>query len=222
MALFCEKCNVTVAGSHGRCPLCQGMLTGEADPTGDYFPFLDTIMRRYHLLIRILFFLSGALLLSCFAVNYLLRYQGFWSLFVAIGTVSIWLSVRIILRKRHNIPQTILWQALLFSVVVLGLDALTGWHRWSLNYAIPIFFTVAILALWAVAIIMRLQPEDYLVYLLLDLLIGAIPILLLGFNLVKVDLPSVLCALASGISLIALLAFKDKALRTEVKKRLHL
>ena len=223
MSLYCEKCRVTVAGSHSRCPLCQGMLLGEPDAAGDRFPFLDTIMHRYNLLIRILFFLSGALLLSCFAVNYLLQYQGgFWSLYVAIGTVSIWASVRIILRKRHNIPKTILWQALLFSAVVMGVDALTGWHQWSLNYAVPIFFTVAIFALWAVAIIMRLRAEEYLVYLLMDLLIGAIPVILLGFKLVKVDLPAVLCALSSGISFIALLAFKDKALRSEVKKRLHL
>lgn len=222
MAQCCEKCKVTVVGEQPVCPLCQGQLSGAGDPQAATFPFIDTIMHRYNLLIRILFFISAVLVVICFAVNYMLSYPSFWSFFVAVGVVCMWLSVGIVVRKRHNIPKTILWQAILYSLLVLVLDWMTGWHHWALDYAAPCFLIVAILGMWAVAFILRLRLEDFLVYLLLDAVIGIVPAFFLAFDLVEAKIPSLLCVLASAISLIALLTFKDKAVGNEVKKRLHI
>ncbi|MEG1943674.1 MAG: DUF6320 domain-containing protein [Angelakisella sp.] len=219
---LCEKCKINVVGSHTVCPLCQGQLSGTAEPDADMFPHIDTMLGGHHLFIRILFFISAVMVVLCFAANYVFAYQGFWSLFVAVGVLCMWLSMIIVFRKRHNIPKTIVWQAVLYSLFSVILDAMTGWHRWSLDYALPSFFIVAILAMWAVAAILRLKTEDYLVYLLIDLLIGAVPLIFLFFHLVGVRLPSLLCVMASVISFIALLAFKDKALKSEITKRLHM
>ncbi|MEG0943845.1 MAG: DUF6320 domain-containing protein [Angelakisella sp.] len=219
---LCDKCKLTIVGSHTVCPLCQGQLTGTPEPDADMFPHIETLLQKHHLFIRILFFITAVLVVCCFAANYVFPYPGFWSGFVAAGVGCMWLSMIIVFRKRHNIPKTIVWQAVLFSIFSVIIDAMTGWHRWSLDYAIPCFFIVAILAMWAVAAILRLKTEDFLVYMLIDLLIGVVPVILLCFDLVGVNLPSVLCAVASIISFIALLAFKDKALRAELSKRLHM
>lgn len=222
MAQVCKNCNVTVVGSHYSCPLCQGLLAGSPSPQEDSFPKLHTIMERHNLLIRTLFFISSVLVVLSFAANYLLSYQGFWSLLVAIGVVCMWISLSIVFRKRHNVPKTIVWQAVLWSLVTVAMDLLTGWHRWSISYAVPIFFIVAILGMWAIVAILHLRLEDFLVYMLIDLLLGIIPLAFILLDWVSVSLPSVLCVLASTISLIAIIAFKDKALRVEFKKRLHI
>lgn len=221
MAKHCDKCMVNVTGAQTVCPLCQAQLNGE-ESCQRTFPFIDTIMHKHNLLIRILFFISAVLVVLCFAANYLFPFPGFWSLFVVIGVVCMWTSVSLIVRKRHNIPKTILVQAILLSTVVLALDLMTGWHRWSITYAAPCFFIVAILAVWAVAFILRLPLEHFLVYLLIDLAIGVIPIFFILFGWVSVNIPSLLCVLASTISFVALLSFKEKALGNEVKKRLHM
>ncbi|MEG2087760.1 MAG: DUF6320 domain-containing protein [Angelakisella sp.] len=222
MSLRCEKCNITVEGSHLLCPLCQAELSGQPQPENDRFPLLATVMQGHSTLIRILFFLSAVLVVLCFAANYLFYEQGFWSLLVAIGVVCMWGSMAIVLRKRHNIPKTILWQTIFYSVVALLLDLLTGWHRWSIDYAAPCFFIVAVLAMWAVAGILRLKLEDFLIYLMIDALIGVIPVVFILFNRVNVVKPTVHSVLASAISFIALVTFRDKALRSEFTRRLHI
>lgn len=222
MAQICEKCRVVIVGDHKVCPLCQSHLSGSPEPQKDTFPFMDTIMHRHNMLIRTLFFISAVLVVLCFAANYLFSYPGFWSLFVALGVLGMWMSVGIVLRKRHNIPKTILWQAIFFSVIMVGVDFMTGWHRWSLDYAMPCFFIVAVLGMWAVAGILRLRLEDYLVYMLIDVVIGIIPIIFIVFDFVDTKIPSLLCVLASIISLIALVTYKDGEVKNEVRKRLHL
>lgn len=218
----CEKCKLNIIGSHMVCPLCQGQLAGRPNPENDMFPHIESILKKHSFLIRMLFFVSAVMLVLCLAANYLFAYQGFWSFFVALGVLCMWLSMIILFRKRHNIPKTIIWQAVLFSLFTVAVDVTTGWHRWSLDYAVPCFFIVAILAMWAVAAILRLKTEDYLVYLLIDLMMGVVPVIFLVFDLVSARLPSVFCAMASAISFIALLAFKDKALKSEIEKRLHM
>lgn len=222
MAQNCKRCHIGVTGSHTACPLCQGPLVGVPCPQDDRFPFIDTILHQHHQLIRILLFISAIIVLLCFAVNYLMVYPGFWSLFVALGVVCMWVSTSMVFRKRHNIPKTILWQAVIFTVFTVMIDLASGWRHWSLDYAMPCFFIVAILSMWAVAGILRLRLEDYLGYMLIDVVIGVIPTLFLLFHLVNVTLPSVLCILASVISFAALMIFKDKALRSEITKRLHI
>lgn len=222
MSLHCQHCKLDVTGGHTVCPLCQGRLELTSPLDSPTFPFIDTIMNRYHFMIRLLFFLSAVLLTICFAANYLFPAPGFWSLVVALGVGCMWASMVIVLRKRHNIPKVILWQAVLFSLVTVAADGITGWHGWSLDYAVPCFFIVAILAMWAVAGILRLGLEEYLVYLLIDVGIGIIPVIFILCGWVSTALPSLLCVLASVITFIALVTFKDRAVGVEIKKRLHL
>ena len=50
---FCEHCRVSVAGSHRRCPLCQGPLTGEPAPQEDVFPVLAEQRHQLRLFLRL-------------------------------------------------------------------------------------------------------------------------------------------------------------------------
>lgn len=218
----CEKCGIKVQGSHKLCPLCQGILSGTPSTDEDVFPILPTMLQKHHTLIRILIFISAVAVILCFAANYLMPMPGFWSLFVAVGVVYMWVSMTFALRKRHNIPKNILWQAVIFSLFSILSDVLSGWHRWSLEFAVPCFLLVGILAMWCIAGIFRLKTENYLAYLLIDLFLGIIPLGFIVFDVVNKTLPSLICALGSGISLIALIVFKDKAMKKELSKRLHI
>ena len=78
------------------------------------------------------------------------------------------------------------------------------------------------LAVAVTARALHLRPSDYLLYLILCVLAGLIPMILLLCGALRIIYPSVICAGISIISLAAMLLFKGSALRSELIRRLHL
>ena len=199
--LTCQHCRIQLRGEYQRCPLCQGSLSGQADP--EVFPLLHNLQhRRYTLLMHTLLFSSIVISVICLAINFLHPFRVFWSLFVVAGLACLWLCVWAAYRKHHNIPKTILWQAAICSLLSILWDYATHWHGWA-------------------AAILKLHPEDYMIYLLLAALLSVIPLLMLIFGQVRVRYPSVICVACSIISLAALAIFFGRSLLIEIKKRLH-
>ena len=108
------------------------------------------------------------------------------------------------------------------SLLAVLWDRFTGWRGWSLDYVVPCICVLAMLSMAAVAKVLRLELEDILVYLLLDVLFGVVPLVSLLLGWVGESLPSVLCVVASLLSLAFLLVFDGERMRAEIKKRLHL
>ena len=220
---FCEHCHVSVAGSHRRCPLCQGPLTGAPDPGEDVFPVLAEDRHRLRLFLRLGAFGTIAAALICLAVNFMFPTGVWWAGFVAAGLTSVWLLVIIALRKRHNIPKTILWLVVLGGLLGLFWDRCTGWHGWGFSYVIPILCSGAMLALMILPRLLRLRLSDYLFYLAIDILFGSLPVVfyltgLLGDTLA----PSLICVCISAHSLSAVLVFQGRELVGEISRCMHL
>lgn len=222
--LYCNKCRVNVAGSRKRCPLCQGILSGTAEPEKEVFPVLPRRYSQSGLLLRAMIFLSVTAAVVCFAINAIFPVERLWSLFVAVGIAFMWMGLATALRKRHNIPKTILWEVVLLSVFSVIWDLLIGkqWIGWSVDYVIPSLCVFALLSMVVIAKILHLQMEDYLSYLMIGILFGILPIVFLLTGLVNVRYPSILCVASSVVFLTALVSFQGKNMQDELRKKLHL
>ena len=86
----------------------------------------------------------------------------------------------------------------------------------------PIVCCFAMLEMAIVANIQRLNIEDYIGYLIIDIIFGIVPLILLVFKVVNIVYPSIVCVLASIVSLTALILFEGKALKAEIVRRIHL
>lgn len=53
-----------------------------------------------------------------------------------------WLVVLAAVRARRRVNRSTLWTVALVCALSAYGDYLTGWHRWSLSYAIPIVATI--------------------------------------------------------------------------------
>jgi len=93
---------------------------------------------------------------------------------------------------------------------------------WSLDYAIPILCIVAMLVMYITAKVMRLSAGNYISYFLLGGLFGIVPILFILFDLVNVDLPSIISVAASIIFLSAIIIFQGHNIKAELQKRMHI
>ena len=219
----CEKCGVTIGAERTFCPLCQGKLSGEAEPgQEEIFPNLPSYYRQYHLFFRILIFSSITAGAVSLLINILLPTKIWWSLIVIAGIACMWLILATAIKKRHNITKGVLYLAVILCICVGVIDYLTGFYRWSVNYVIPVLFLFAMFAIVILARVLHSRPEDYLIYLIVNGLFGLIPLLFLLTGWATFRWPSLCCILVSFLSLAGIFVFSKMDPKAELKKRLHI
>lgn len=217
---YCEKCKVSVRGKEMVCPLCQNRLSG-TDEEGLY-PSVPTIYRQYELFFKLLIFSTIAVGVICVAVNLIFPQSGYWSVFVVLGVLCFWISLPYALRKKDNIPNNITAQVFILSVLSLGWDWFTGWRGWSLNFVIPISCSIAMVSLAIIARVTKIPAEDYIVYLIVDIMFGIVPLFFYLTGHVGFVIPSVVCIALSILSLSGLILFEGKNVLREIIKNFRL
>jgi len=73
-----------------------------------------------------------------------------------------------------------------------------------------------------IAVFLHLHASDCLLYLILNILLGLVPLVLLLCGMLRVLYPAVLCAAVSVVFLTILILFEGSALKDELRRRLHL
>lgn len=220
--LRCNSCGVYLRGCPTQCPLCQCSLAGEPDETAGAFPPILSRQGSIRRLIAWIAFGSVSAAVICFTINLILPVGGWWSLFVVTGIGSLWIDFAIMIRKRKNLPKNILWQVAAISLIAFLWDKFTGFQGWSLDYVLPILCTCSMIAMAVVARIRWLHIQDYILYLVLDCILGIVSLVLIIMGTVRIVIPSAICFGVSVIFLASLLFFEGKALRAEFQRRLHM
>jgi hypothetical protein len=151
-----------ISGETGNAASCAETSCRPADGEAEeeIFPQIPFAYKR-HLALRILAFLSLCAVVVSFTVRTMVPTRVNWPMLVAFGLTSLWLCIIVALRKRHNVPKTILWQAVMVSALSLLWDWLTGWKNWSLDYLIPIVFVASAALLYLTAKIKNWGPGLY-------------------------------------------------------------
>ena len=217
----CERCHIEIRGDASYCPLCQNDLCGK-NRSANIFPRIPLILHQNMLFLRIMGFVSVSAALICLLINGALPGKGWWSLFVLGGLASVWLSVFFIIMKRGNIHKTITWQVALLSIISIAWDMATGFHHWSIDFVLPILGTSALLGMTIIARVLRLQITDYMIYLLIDAVIGVVSMILLFRGALISIWPSIICIATSLLFFAALCIFEGKSMLGEFQRRMHI
>lgn len=218
--LYCKQCGFHLTGSPACCPFCRGVLEGEGQE--EVFPRIPVKESPYRIFMMLLTMGMAVALAVCVTVNLALPRSGSWSAFVAAGLLCGWITVAIALKKRGNLLKLMLWQVCAVSLMVLLWDWWTGAFGWSIDFVLPILYAFTLFVLSAAAVFLHVSSQDYLFYLLWDILLGGIPLVLLLCGRVKTALPSLICTALSLLFLIGLVIFRKDALKGELARRLHL
>ncbi len=220
---YCNQCHVHISGGGARCVLCGNTLSspGAESARNRIFPDIPPAFES-HMALRIMIFVSVAAAIVSFAIRLLFPTSINWPIYVVAGLVSMWLGLIIVLRKRHNIPKTILWQVTVVSCLSVLWDLLTGWRGWSVDYFIPIVCVAAIIVMYITAKIMKLGTRIYVMYAFITGLFGVIPVLFIVFGWVRTLYPSILCVTISVVFIAAIIIFQGDNIKKELGKGLHI
>lgn len=218
----CEFCKVTVKGNNHVCPLCGGILQEPVDNEGEVFPHIPTIYQEFNIFIRLMILISIAIVVISFAINIIFTRESEWSILVAASVLCMWISLFFIIRKKNNIPKTIIWQVGVIGVLSVLWDYSMGWRAWSIDYVIPSVCVIAMIVMAIAAKILKIGVRELIIYLLVDGIFGFVPIIFIIFGGLNVIYPSVICVTASALSLSALILFEGDNMKTELNKRMHI
>lgn len=219
---YCNKCKTHITGSLTYCPLCQSELVVIDEKVEELYPMAYESDAANYMILKIFAFISVVVSILSVFMNIIIPTKVWWSLIVVATFVCLWISLSIAISKHKNILKYLLHQSIIISLFSIFLDYFTGRYGWSINFVIPVIFTLAMIVMYILSKILRLQAGEYMIYLLLDALFGIIPILFLVTDSVKYTVPSFICILVSLISVTALIIFEGRTMLSELKRRLHI
>jgi hypothetical protein len=218
----CAECGVDIEGDWARCPLCASPVAGEV--VRDPLPTVRLTFSRRRVL-KVLFLTSIAVISASFVAQLPFN-RGLDELGVLrsvwLGVSTMWLVVLMGLRKRHNVAKGTVYLVALTGLACVYWDYLTGWHGWSLTYAVPIVCACSVVAVLITVRVMRIEIGDHILYSGLTALLGLAPIVFLAFGWVTNPVPSAICGSLSIFALVGLQIVSGPEVRHELAKRMRL
>lgn len=173
-------------------------------------------------LVQIFTFLCIAVAVVCGMINYMTLETLNWFWFAAAGSFCAWLVVMVAYTKRRNILKNEMWQLLIITTIAVLWDVFTGWRGWSVDFVLP-FGAMAVLgSVPVIAKVNRLEPEEYLFYLIQAAIAGCIPIILVWTGIIRFRYPSVICSGISFLVLAGLFIFQKKNTLKEFRKKFRM
>ena len=145
-----------------------------------------------------------------------------WSVFVAAGCATMWLTMAVGYVKRFNLLKNAAWQLLIMSGICVLWDLGTGWRGWSVNIGIPDICLLIQVVMLIISRIRSLSPREYMIYYVMAAVYSMIlPLILLVTGVIHYRTPSVICIGCSFLLLIGLILFKRKEFKEEMYKKFH-
>lgn len=97
---YCEYCKVYTREDRENCPLCENKLENINEEHEQIFPKIPSIYKR-NLALKIMGFISIALIVLSFAIYFLFPSNINWPILVLFGLLSVWLDFFFLIRKKH-------------------------------------------------------------------------------------------------------------------------
>lgn len=218
----CNHCKVNIVQDREKCILCGNFVSSISDEKADeIFPDIPPTFES-HMVLKIMLFISITTIVISFVIDMIFPSFINWPLLMVFGLISIWLGLFVIFQKRYNIHKKIIWQVVIVSLLSLFWDWNTGWQGWSITYVMPTIFISAMVLMYVTGKIMRLSVRSYIIYALIDGVLGIVPALFILFGWVRVRYPSIISVGVSIIFLSAIFIFKGNDIKDELNKKMHI
>ena len=218
----CKKCNVVILDDTDRCPLCKHVLESDGIPGESRYPDAIATARKFRFVENLVLFISIVAECLLIAINFQVDREVAWSLVIGIillyGNVVLRMAI---LGKSGYLAKTVCL-VLLAIVMLLGIDYLTGYRRWSLDYVFPGGIIAIDLALFILILINRRNWQSYIMWQIFMILCSFVPIILYLTGIIYVPYLA-LAALGTSVFLfLGTLIIGDRRARVELKRRFHI
>lgn len=219
-------CKVDILDKTDKCPLCNNVLEWEGfqkEEKESLYPDARIASKKYQFLENVFLFVSIALWVMLFIIDYTTDPQYLWSFTALLVIIYANVLLRLTILGKSSYMAKIVWTIIIGMAFLIEADLLTGNHGWGVNFAMP----TAVL-LWDVALIIlmlfvnRRNWQSYLIDQLTALLACGVMLILMWMDVITFPY------YAFGVQVFTILMFAgtviigDRKAREELKRRFHL
>ncbi|MDD6667084.1 MAG: DUF6320 domain-containing protein [Lachnospiraceae bacterium] len=227
---YCKTCKVKILDDTDRCPLCGSVLKNDGDETDPNSPISRTYpdifahKKKLNLTLRIVGFLAVAVSLVSVFLNYNLNggLKGFYWSLIVVGSLLYAFSILRLIAIEAGYIRQMLSGTIGAVLLVVWIDVLTGFHRWSINFVLPGSMLLVDLAFIIFMIINRKNWSGYMLYQLFMIVIALIPLILILTHVVTHPIVSEIAILSAILVFLGTLILGGAAARTEIQRRFFL
>lgn len=217
----CQKCHVLILDDSERCPLCQHILQSDGEKMESAYPNAIGMTKKFRFLENLFLFLSILTEFILLVINYNANPKFLWSLVVGLILLYANVVVRMAIVGKSGYMFKTLSLVILAIVVLLGIDYLTGYRGWSLNYVFPVGILVIDLALFILMLVNRRNWQSYMMPQIFSILLSLIPVILRMAGVIGFPYLVWIAFAVSVFLFLGTLILGDQRARTELKRRFH-
>lgn len=217
----CKKCNVELLDNTDKCPLCHHVLEKDEIVGKNMYPDARNTAKKFRFASNLLLFASIVTETVLIYINCLLDTHFWWSFIVGLVLIYGNVIVRLAIVGKSDYRFKILSLTFTAVVFLVGIDFLTGYRGWSVNYIMPAGIMAIDFGILLLMAINRRNWQSYMIIQILMILLSIIPVVLLALHVIYFPY---LAIGAMGLSLfifLGTLIIGDQRARTELKRRFH-
>ncbi|MCI7108411.1 MAG: DUF6320 domain-containing protein [Lachnospiraceae bacterium] len=218
----CQKCNVIILDDTDRCPLCQHVLQSDGGMAENAYPNAIAVTKRFRFWENLFLFLSILVESLLVWINYSVNPEVAWSLVVGLILIYANAVFRMAVVGKSGYMFKTLTLVILAIVMLLGIDYLTGYRRWSLDYVLPCGVLALDLVLIILMLVNRRNWQSYMMPQLFTILLSLIPVILRVMGVIQFPYLVWIALAASVFLFLGTLILGDQRARTELKRRFHI
>lgn len=224
---YCEKCGIGIVDDIDHCIFCRSVIDIENSKYDDFnsigeYPDAVTMVRRFKFVGNLILFLSFVASVICAVVNYEFTPDLVWSAIVILALIYANIILQFAIIGKSGYREKVIGVTLIGAVIVVGIDALTGYRGWSVNYVLP---GAIILLDVGIMVLMVVNKRNWQSYIMSQILMLILSILVCILNVLGIITSSIVTQIATAISLFLLVGtiiIGDRKARQELKRRFHI
>ena len=216
----CKQCNVYIRDESQVCPLCRCVV--EQAGGENTYPDVYMAVRRLKKLSNVcLFFVI--LFSACLITINCSFYDGLlWSLIPVAGMAYGYLVLRYAILSKHGYRAKIMVLALFGVGLVILIDWVTGFHRWSVNCVFPGGLMLVDGIIVALMLLNKRSWQSYIVFQIGMIFISLLPLLLWYLEVITWPLLSFIALAAAVFLFLGSVIIGDRSAREELRRRFHI
>lgn len=215
---YCPKCKVSIRGEKSCCPLCQGKIKEIDDNINDPFPTLKKKKISNITFVKVVTFIFIALEIIFEALNIQTKNLYPFIGITMLGIFVAWITALTTMYLRNNLIKVITWEVFVAIVVDIYIDLKTGFHGWSVEWMVPATLTGLAIATFIIAKIVKLRLDEYILYLVLDLIMALLQIIFIRNGMNQFTWPAVISIMVYLIMITGLVIFRFRDLKNASQK----
>lgn len=217
----CPYCNIHVGGDLKKCPVCQSKLSGEGE--APYFPKMTGFQIK-SFFYKIQLFAAWIVIIAGLGIDFIFKVQipafpeVHWSLLIAMWLIVLEFWMLRQFTRGTGSARNMTYMTFVILVMLWITAHYTGFE-WLVNdWIAPIALLATMIANFV--FVMTDRNGNAMVYLLTNLLVGALPYAVMHFRNKNTPFTWIICMLVSVILFVGAVIFKGRLVAGEIRRRL--